>query len=287
MLNILVTGATGNVGKEVVRLLTDQNCQIYAAVRNPEQAKKILGDSSKISYVEFDFTNPNTFINAFRQTNKLFLVRPPALANIREIAPALEAAKQAGIEQIVFLSIVGADRNRIVPHSKIERYINQLEIGATFLRAGFFMQNLNTVHLEDIKTRGELFIPAGNGKTSFIDIRDIAAVAIRTLLENEHINKVYTLTGSEALRYYQVADIFTEVLNKPIKYTNPSLITFIFTMRSKGLPINFVLIMAVIYTTTRLGLASQITPETEQLLNRPPLTMRQYIQDYQQYWLNS
>lgn len=239
-----------------------------------------MGDSGKINYVEFDFTNPSTFTNAFRQINKVFLVRPPALANSREIAPALEAAKLAGIEQIVFLSVVGADRNRIVPHSKIERYINQLEIGATFLRAGFFMQNLNTVHLEDIKTRGELFMPAGNGKTSFIDTRDIAAVAKLALLENEHMNKAYTLTGSEALTFYQVADIFTEVLNKPIKYTNPSLISFILTMRSRGLPINFVLIMAAIYTTTRLGLASQITPETQQLLNRPLLTMRDYVQHY-------
>lgn len=162
MLNILVTGATGNVGKEVIRLLTDQNCNVYAAVRNPAQAKKILGDSSsKIDYVEFDFTKPSTFANAFSQINKIFLVRPPALANIREIAPALEAAKQPGVEQIVFLSILGAERNRIVPHSKIEHYINQVEIGATFLRAGFFMQNLNAVHQEDIKTRGELFMPAG------------------------------------------------------------------------------------------------------------------------------
>ncbi len=286
MLNILVTGATGNVGKEVIRLLTDQNCNIYTAVRNPEQAKKILGDSSsKINYVEFDFTKPSTFTNAFSQINRIFLVRPPALANIREIAPALEAAKQAGVEQIVFLSILGAERNRIVPHSKIERYINQLGIGATFLRAGFFMQNLNTVHQEDIKTRGELFMPAGNGKTSFIDVRDIAAVAIRTLLEDEHINKAYTLTGSEALTYYQVADIFTEILNKPIKYTNPSLINFIIKMRARGLPIDFILVMAAIYTTTRLGLANKITLDTEQLLNRPSLTMRQYIQDYQQYWV--
>jgi uncharacterized protein YbjT (DUF2867 family) len=285
---ILVTGATGNVGKEVIRLLVDQNCRVYAAARNSEKAQQSFNRSggrlnAKINYVDFDFTNPDTFTNAFNQVNKLFLVRPPALANIREIAPALEAAKKAGVEQVVFLSLLGAERNRFLPHAKIERYINQLDIPATFLRAGFFMQNLNTVYRDDI-ARGELFIPAGNGKTSFIDVRDIASVAVRALLEG-HVNKAYALTGHEALNYYQVAEIFTQVLNKPIRYTNPSVIKFITQMRARGLPIGFVLVMAAIYTTTRLGLASSITSDVQVLLKRPPLTMRQFVEDYQEDWL--
>ncbi|MEC4811841.1 MAG: NmrA family NAD(P)-binding protein, partial [Scytonema sp. PMC 1069.18] len=177
MLKILVTGATGNVGREVLNLLLNQNCHVRAAVRNPDAARRMLG--SHIDCVPFDFTHPATFTTAFQGVDKLFLVRPPDLANVRQqIVPAIDAAKLACVEQVVFLSILGAERNPIVPHSKIERYINQLGIPATFLRASFFMQNLNTVHQEDIKTRGELFVPAGNGKTSFIDVRDIAAVAV-------------------------------------------------------------------------------------------------------------
>lgn len=283
MSKILVTGATGNVGAEVIRLLHESDCEVYAAVRNPDSAKQILG--SNVNCVAFDFTNPDTFAPAFTGVNKLFLVRPPALANVsQQIAPALDAAKRAGVEQIVFLSILGADRNRIVPHAAIERYINQIGIPATFLRASFFMQNLNTTHREEIKTRGELFLPAGNGKTSFIDVRDIAAVAVRTLIEDGHTTQAYALTGAEALTYYEVADIFTAVLGKPIRYTNPSLLKFIFQTRRR-LPLNFVLIMAAIYTTARLGLAGGITSDVEQLLNRPPLTMRQYIEDYREFWL--
>ena len=283
MLKILVTGATGNVGQEVIRLLQSQDCNVCAAVRNPNSAKQILG--SNIQTVPFDFTNPDTFGHAFLQVNKLFLVRPPALANIRlQIAPALNAAKLAGVEHIVFLSILGAERNRFLPHSKIERYINQLGIKATFLRASFFMQNLNTIHTEDIKVRGELLLPAGNGKTSFIDVRDIAAVAVRTLIEDGHQGRAYTLTGAEALTYYEVADIFTSVLGKRVRY-NPSLLNFVRQMRSKRLPIGFILVMVAIYTSARLGLAGNITPDTEQLLNRSPLTIRQYIEDYRQFWL--
>jgi uncharacterized protein YbjT (DUF2867 family) len=283
MLKILVTGATGNVGQEVLRLLQSQDCNVCAAVRSPNSAQHLLG--SNIQTIPFDFTNPDTFDYAFFQVNKLFLVRPPALANIRkQIAPALNAAKLAGIEHIVFLSILGAERNPFVPHSQIERYINQLGIKATFLRCSFFMQNLNTTHREDIKVRGELLLPAGNGKTSFIDVRDIAAVAVRTLLEDEHQGRAYSLTGAEAVTYYEVADIFTSILGKPIRY-NPSLLKFIQQMRLSGLPIDFILVMLVIYTTARLGLAGNITSDTEQLLNRSPLTIRQYIEDYRQFWL--
>lgn len=283
MLKILVTGATGNVGAEVIRLLQQQNCHVVAAVRNPDKAQQILGNN--IDCVPFDFTNSNTFTSAFLGVNKLFLVRPPALANLsKDIAPALQAAIAAGVEHIVFLSILGAERNKVVPHSQIERYINELGIKFTFLRASFFMQNLNTTHREDIKN-GELFLPAGNGKTSFIDVRDIAAVAVRALIEDGHSNRAYPLTGNEALTYYEVADIFTSVLGKQIRYTNPSLLKFIWVMRSRGLKLDFVLIMAAIYTTARLGLAGAVTPDTEQLLGRPPLTMRQYVEDYRQFWL--
>ncbi|MBG1243288.1 SDR family oxidoreductase [Nostoc sp. NZL] len=283
MLKILVTGATGNVGQEVLRLLLSHDCNVCAAVRNPKSAKQILG--SNIQSVPFDFNNPDTFAHAFEKVNKLFLVRPPALANVRkQIAPALNAAKLAGVEHIVFLSILGAERNPFVPHSKIERYIEQLGIPATFLRGSFFMQNLNTTHREDIKTRGELLMPAGNGKTSFIDVRDIAAVAVRTLIQDGHQSRAYALTGAEALTYYEVADIFTSVLGKRVRY-NPNALKFIRQMRLSGLPMDFVLVMVAIYTTARLGLAGNITSDTEQLLNRSPLTIRQYVEDYRQCWL--
>ncbi|MUG94396.1 NAD(P)H-binding protein [Scytonema sp. UIC 10036] len=293
MLTILVTGATGNVGQEVIRLLLNQNCQVRAAVRNPDTATEILSvhptagfSDHSIDRVPFNFTNPATFATAFQGVDKLFLVRPPNLANVRkQIAPALEAAKRAGVKQVVFLSILGADRNPILPHSKIESYINRLGIPATFLRASFFMQNLNTTHKEEIKTRGELVLPAGHGRTSFIDVRDIAAVAVRTLMEDGHSHKAYTLTGGEALTYYEVADIFTAVLGKPIHYTNLSVWNFIKQMRDRGLPMDFITVMVGIYTTARLGLASHVTPDVEQLLARPPLTVRQYVEDYRQFWL--
>ena len=288
--NVLVTGATGNVGREVVRLLSDLDYPVIAAVRNPIEASKSI--SSNIRCVFFDFTNPETFTDAFAGINKLFLVRPPAIANIHKITPALNAAKKVGIEEIVFLSIIGADKNRIVPHYAIERAIEQLNIPATFLRCSFFMQNLNTTHREDIRRRGRLFMPAGNGRTSFIDVRDIAAVAVNILTDEQDrakgellSNRAYDLTGAVALTYSEVAAIFTTVLSRPIHYTNPSIPTFIWQMLQQGFPLPFVLVMVGIYTTARFGLADLVTSDIQQLLNRSPISIDRYVEDYRECWL--
>jgi uncharacterized protein YbjT (DUF2867 family) len=304
--NILVTGATGNVGTEVVRLLTDLDYPVTAAVRNPIEASSNLG--SNVRCVSFDFTNPQTFADAFAGINKLFLVRPPAISEIGKITPALNTAKRSGVEEIVFLSIIGADKNRIVPHYAIlqrrgyanERAIENLNIPAVFLRCSFFIQNLNTTHREDIRLRQRLFMPAGNGKTSFIDIRDIAAVAVKILTESPErpkeelsSNRAYVgvasrnenLTGAVALTYSEVATIFTTVLNRPIQYTNPSIPIFIWQMVRQGFPLQFVLIMVGIYTTARFGLADLVTSDVQQLLGRSPISIGKYIEDYRQSWL--
>ncbi len=282
--NILVTGATGNVGREVVRLLSVADYPVAAAVRSLVQSQKNPGRN--VHYVLFDFTNPDTFADAFAGINKLFLVRPPAIADIHKITPALNAAKQAGVEEIVFLSIIGADKNRIVPHYAIERAIEQLNIPATFLRCSFFMQNLNTTHREDIRLRDRLFMPAGNGRTSFIDVRDIAAVAVKILTEELPIDRAYNLTGATALTYSEVATIFTAVLDRQIQYTNPSIPIFVWQMLRQGFPLPFVLVMVGIYTTARLGLADMVTTDVQQLLGRSPISMQQYVQEYRQCWLS-
>ncbi len=288
--NILVTGATGNVGTEVVRLLSDLDYPVIAAVRNPIESQKSFG--SNVRCVPFDFTNSDTFADAFAGINKLFLMRPPAISDIDRITPALNAAKRSGVEEIIFLSIIGANKNIIVPHYAIERAIEQLNIPAVFLRCSFFMQNLNTTHREDIRLRDRLFMPAGNGKTSFIDVRDIAAIAVKFLTEEHHqsqelseINRAYDLTGAVALTYSEVATIFTNVIGRPIHYTNPPIPIFIWQMVQQGFPLQFVLVMVGIYTTARLGFADLVTSDVQQLLGCSPISIDRYVEDYRECWL--
>ena len=281
---ILVTGATGNVGAAVLNALPRENGPVVAAVRDVERARRRFGDT--VEYVPFDFRRPETFAAAFAGVQRVFLVRPPDLANVpRDMAPALGAAAEAGVESVVFLSLLGVERNRVVPHHRIERLLRDSGMAWTFLRASYFMQNLDTTHRDDIREHGEIFLPAGRGRTSFVDVRDIAAVGVRALTEGGHAYRAYPLTGGEALDYDQVARAFTEVLDRPVRYANPSPLAFVRRMRARGLPLGFILLMLALYTTARLGLAATVTDDTARLLGRPPIALHRYIADYRQSWL--
>lgn len=283
---ILVTGATGNVGREVVRSLAALDQPVVAAVLDDDDATNVPGDS--VETVLFDFMDPATYSSALQGVRQLFLMRPPPISDVkRYLNPVVDRAKEAGVEHVVFLSLLGVERNRFVPHYQVEQHILSSGLPYTFLRPSFYMQNLNTTHRQEIRERHEIWIPVGDAKTSFIDVRDIGAVAARVLTQDGHTNRAYDLTGGEALDYYQVAELFTQVLGIEITYRNPNIFQFIRMWYSKGVPLRFVLVMAFLYLSTRFGAADRVTPDVEQLLGRPPIPMRQYIQDYAKSWLTN
>jgi nucleoside-diphosphate-sugar epimerase len=148
------------------------------------------------------------------------------------------------------------------------------------LRCGFFMQNLNTTHRTDVVEHNDLFVPAGGSRTAFIDARDIGAVAARVLTEDGHEGQAYSLTGSEALTYHEVAAIMSEELGRPITYSSPSLAAFARRMRRRGHSWSYVGVMEGVYLTTRLGMAATVQPDAAALLGRRPITMWQYVRDY-------
>lgn len=280
---ILITGATGNVGGEVARLLWAQGQPVRAAVSSPRSAAKLPDPA--LPWAVLDFADPATYPAAFAGVDRLFLMRPPQMADPgKEIKPVIDAATAAGVRHIVFLSLLGVEKNKIVPHAKIEQLLMQGPAPYTMLRAGFFMQNLSTTHRDDIRDRDDIFVPAGKGKTAFVDVRDLAAVAVKALTEPGHENRAYPLTGSEALDYYQVAEIMTEVLGRKIVYSNPSPIAFAWAMQRRGEPLGYIAVISGIYLTTRLGMAAAVLPDLAQLLGRPPITMRQFVQDFAHVW---
>ncbi len=281
---VLVIGATGSVGMEVVKALQKTGQPVRAAVRDIAKAEEKL--SAGVEYVQFDFKNPATFEAAFKGVKRIFLMRPPNISNAqRDILPAIRAAKSGGVEVIVFLSLLGVENNKIVPHYKIEKLLEESGMNWTFLRAGFFMQNLDTTQRQDIKENKDIFVPAGRGKTSFIDVRDIGTVAALSLTQDGHANKAYDLTGSEALDYYQVAEIFTQVLGYPVRYSQPSAVRFFWRWwRLRKTPLPFAIVMTILYTSVALGRGSRISPQLVQLLGQPPITMSQYVEDYKQVW---
>jgi uncharacterized protein YbjT (DUF2867 family) len=285
---VLVTGATGTVGSHVVQGLKDRNREAVAATRDPEAARHDLSVPAR----RFDFHDPATY-SAFDEVDALFLVRPPAITRVwTSIFPALDAARQRGVRHVVFLSVLGAGENPFVPHRWIEEKLKSLgRTGAagprptwTFLRPSFFLQNLSTTHRAEIRERNEIFVPAGTGRTSFIDARDVAAAAVTALTEDGHAGAAYSLTGPDALTYGEVASILTDVLDRPIRYADPSVLAFIRRQRRGGRPWPLVLVMTGIYLTARFGLAGRVTDDLQHLLERTPRTVRDFAEDYADVW---
>ena len=274
---ILVTGATGTVGSRVLADLADRDVTVRAALRNPEREQAALPEG--VEWVEFDFERPETWGAAFEGVDALFLMRPPAITRVSEaILPAIDAAERVGVEHVVVLSVLGAEKNPILPHRKIEKHVLDTGLDWTFLRPSFFMQNLVQTHREEIRD-GEIVVPAGSGETSFVDAADIAAVAATALAEPGHEGQAYDITGPEALTYHEVAQILSEVLDREISYEEPSLIEFVRHSRRQGRDWSFVLVMAGIYTTARVGLAGRVTDDVERLLGRPPRSFREWAEE--------
>ena len=281
-ITILVTGATGNVGSHVLLLLREAALPVRAAVRDRASA------AAKADAVAFDFVDPSTWDAAFAGVQTLFLVRPPAIANVkRDIIPALEAAKSAGIRHVVFLSLQGAERNRVVPHARIEAWLRRSGLAWTFIRPSFFMQNLSTTHAAAIRDLSEIVVPAGRGRTAFVDVVDIAAVAAEVLRQPErHAYRAWTPTGATADSYEEVAAVLSAELGRRIGYTRPSLWRYAKHARNVlEMPWGMVFITAAIYTTVRLGLAAGLTDDVLTVTGRPPGTLAAFAHRERDAWI--
>lgn len=276
MSRVLVTGATGNVGRALTAHLLVAGHGVVAAVRDPSGARL----DARAEPVRFDFGDDATFLAALAGVDRVFLLRPPHLSDAAAFEPFIGAMKAAGVSRVVFLSLMGVERNPVVPHHGIERRLRASGLRCVYLRPGFFMQNLSTTHLADIRDRGEICVPAGGGATSFIGVRDIAEAAAVLLADEEPRRNAYTITGPEALRYDQVAEELSRATGRRIVYTRPSGGAFARRMREAGHPEAFITVMRGIYLVARLRMAGGVTGEFEELVGRPPRTFRRFAEDH-------
>ncbi len=278
-MKILVTGASGNVGINVVYELLKMNENVVAAGTNIEKLQKIFGH--KVGFVEFDFNRPETFENALIDVDRIFLMRPPQLGKPEDIYPFLDIAQKKSIKLISFLSLMGIEKNTIPPHYKIEKYIEKLNIPYAHIRPGFFMQNLSGIHSDEIRKFNKIFVPAGKSKTSFIDTKDIG-LAIATVLHNpeKHKNTAYTITGSEALDNYQVANILSDVTGRKIYYDKPGFLKYRkYYINERGFDKEYVNVTVALYFMTRLGTAKAITKEFYNLTGKYPKTLEEFAKE--------
>ena len=282
MKKILITGATGTVGLEVLKALKTINepVEIFAGIRNLETESLKL-ENFNVKTKLFDFTTINTFKNALSDIDILFLLRPPNISDVKQFfEPLIKTAIECNIKHIVFLSVQGVEKSSIIPHHKIEKVIVESKIPYTFLRPAYFMQNFTTTLKNDLVNNKRIFLPAGNAKFTLIDASDIGKVASIILTQSEHHrNKSYELTNNEILTFAEMAHKLTIGLGTTIKYQSPNLINFFVEKRKEKTPTMLILVMIMLHYLPRFQKSPKITDCVKQITKNEPKTFDQFIID--------
>jgi uncharacterized protein YbjT (DUF2867 family) len=280
---ILVTGPTGNVGSAVCAQLLEHGASVVAAVSgarpgDPETAGDALHGVERVS---FDFENPESFGPAVAGCDGLFLLRPPAISKVGPTLNHLvDVAAEAGVRHVTFLSVAGAENNRLVPHHRVEQHLTGSDrIGWTILRPGFFAQNITGPYRDDIHS-GRIVVPAGDGRVAFVDARDLGEVAALTLLNPaDHAGEGYHLTGPRAWSFEEVAALLSDVLKRPIRYEPASAVGYFNHLRKTGLPLVQIVVQTILHLGLRKGDAEEVDPTLPELLGRPATTLEQFAAD--------
>ena len=279
---ILVTGASGNVGRAVVQSLLSKGALVKSAVFKFKSELDQRGDEK----VLFNFADSKTYGPAFEGVDQLFLMRPPQISDVKKyLFPVIDFALEQGVRQIVFLSLQGVQFNIFTPHFKVEKYLRKLRAPFTFIRPNFYMQNLVTFYKEDIRERSEIFLPAGNGRMAFVDVRDVGEIAAKILMEDGHLGNAYTVSGPESLNYIQVASILSDVLGKTVKFANPSVKEYVKRMRDQGADEEFISVQKMLYFVVRHNFSASTQSDAETLLGRKPRSLLQFAEDYKRFWV--
>lgn len=281
---VLVIGATGRTGSELVKLLVQNGEAVRAATRNPSAASAKF--RNVLEAVEFDYERPQTFAPALVGVDKVFLtVRPGDNHSDKFARPLIDEAKKAKVQLIVDLTAMGVEQDDTFMLRILEKYIEASGIPYTHLRPNWFMQNFDSGPMfADIKTTGALHLPAADAKISFVDLRDIAAVGFVALTEPHHAGKAYTLTGKEALSYYQVMEKLSLVAGKKISYMPISEDIARATLVKSRVPADIIERWADFHRKVRQGACAPISTDIERVLGRSPILFDQYANDYAASW---
>lgn len=287
---ILITGATGTVGQEVVKHLAmlDGDVRIRAGVHSV-----IKGENLKrlpdVEIVEMDFEDQDSLHAAFTHVDKVFLVTPFEEDQVQMAKTLVDEAKRTGVKHIVRLSALGADAEPGIQlgrwHREIEKYIEDSGIPYTFLRPASFMQNFVTYSDKSIKEEGRFYQSKGEGKVAYIDTRDIAAVAVEALIGEGHEGKIYELTGPEALSNDDVAQIISEVTGKQVGYVDVPVQEAKLVMKEQGVPEKLADALVELDEVYKAGYSNEVNDEVQYVTGKKPHSFKQFVADYKECFI--
>jgi uncharacterized protein YbjT (DUF2867 family) len=283
---ILITGATGNNGRELVRQLVAAGQHVRALVRDVAKATNLKGPNVELAVGDFD--RPATLDAALRGVEKAFLLTPVAEHFVEWQRAFIETAQRAEVKHLVKFSGMGADSGVKVEllrlHNETDNLLRKSGVPFTILQPNSFHQNILS-SADTIKTQGAFYWPLKNAAQSTVDIRDVNAIAARVFTSPGHEGNTYVITGPEALTFQQAAEKLSAVLGRDIQYVDVRLSAAADGMRKSGMPEWNVRAVSELLGYFASGAAATVTDTVPRLLGRPAISFEQFVQDHRAAFL--
>ena len=275
---ILVVGASGLVGGELIRLLKHQGYRTRATT------SKAVASSEEL--VHMDLATGNGINAAFEGVDRAFFLSPPGYADQQAIlSPLIQEAKRRGLKKVVLMTAMGANASDETPFRKAEIELEKSGLNYNIIRPNWFLQNFGTFWSQGINEQNKIMVPAGNAKVSFIDARDISAVAAKLLISSEFDQRDFDLTGPESVDHQEVAQGISKVTGRSIVYSEITAAQLKEGLVKNGAPKDYADFMVLIFGFLKEGYAARTTSSVKDLTGFEPRSLAQYVNDYQKSWM--
>ena len=280
MSKYLVIGASGTVGKNIVEGLVAQGHSVRATTHRAEA----VGTKGAIETVLLDLATGAGIDAAFKGIDGAFLLAPPGYADQQKLlSPLVTAAQRAKLGKVVLMTAMGANAAD-TPFRRVEEQLAASGLAFNIIRPNWFMQNFQTFWVHGINSGNTIALPAGTAKTSFIDARDIAAVAVRLLTTHDQDGRDFDLTGPESLTHADVAKLLSAETGRAIRYENVDPRLLRKGLVGGGVPADYADFLVVILGFLEQGYAERTTDPVEKLTGRKPIAFYRYAKDSRAAW---
>jgi uncharacterized protein YbjT (DUF2867 family) len=275
---ILVTGATGNAGSEVVRALRERGAPVRAFVRDPAAAGERFGEDVDLAIG--DFADAASVRAALDGAERVFLSGADTPDRVGYECRLIDAAAAAGVRQLVKLSGIGsAPDSPVAPwawHGQVEQHLTRSGVPAVLLRANFYMSNL-LASTRQIAGGGMLAAPAGSARIGMVDPRDVGACAAAVLTEQGHDGRMYVLTGPRAITFADVAGEISRIGGSAVAYVDLPDEVALGGLVATGLPEPVASAVVSVFGALRAGAGEQVTDTVRALTGCPPADVADFL----------
>jgi uncharacterized protein YbjT (DUF2867 family) len=278
---ILITGATGNAGAEVVRALVEEGHEVRAFVRDADKGYALFGDAVELA--GGDFADPQSVRAALAGAKALFLSCADDPRRVDWETAAIDAAAATGVRRIVKLSSIAAEPGAPVAfwdwHGRVERHLRQSGVSWTVLRSSVYMTNV-LAGADQVALEGRLYAPAGDARIAMIDPRDVGAAGASALTTSGHDGRTYVLTGPQAITYAQVAAELSAATARHVEFIDLLDEHARQGMVQRGMPDAVAEQVVKVFAMLRQGMAERVTGEVESLTGKPPRDFASFAHDH-------